>query len=51
MTETMLLGNIAILMKGHNTILEYDAEKMEFINLPETNTLLHYEYRKGWELA
>lgn len=51
MTETMLLGNIAILMKDHNTILEYDAEKMEFINLPEANTLLHYEYRKGWELA
>lgn len=51
MTETMLLGNIAILMKEHNTVLEYNAEKMEFVNLSEANTLLQYEYRKGWELA
>ncbi len=50
LVETMMLGNIAVLMAGRNVTLEYDPEKMEFTNLPEANALLKYEYRKGWTL-
>jgi predicted dehydrogenase len=50
LVETMMLGNIAVLMANRNMILEYNPEKMEFTNLPEANALLHYEYRQGWTL-
>ena len=50
LVETMMLGNIAVLMSNRALALEYDPVKMEFTNLPEANALLHYEYRKGWTL-
>ena len=50
LTETMLLGNVAILMKDKNTILEWDAENMKITNLEEANALLQYDYRQGWKL-
>jgi len=50
LTEMMLLGNIATLMQDKNVILEWDAKKMKVKNLPEANDLLHFDYRKGWEL-
>lgn len=50
LTETMLLGNIAIRMQDRNITLEYDAEKMAFTNLPEANAYLEREYRPGWSL-
>ena len=50
LVETMMLGNIAVLMASRNVALEYDPNKMEFTNLPEANDFLHYEYRKGWTL-
>jgi len=50
LVETMMLGNIAVLTGNQTNALEYDAEKMEFTNVPEANELLHYEYRKGWTL-
>lgn len=50
LVETMMLGNIAVLTGNRTNKLEYDAEKMEFTNLPEANDLLHYEYRRGWTL-
>ncbi|MBG0859016.1 MAG: Gfo/Idh/MocA family oxidoreductase [Bacteroidales bacterium] len=50
LVETMMLGNIAVLMAGRNMTLEYDPDKMQFTNLPEANNFLHYEYRKGWSL-
>ena len=50
LVETMMLGNIAVLMANRNTTLEYDPDKMQFTNLPEANDLLHYEYRKGWTM-
>jgi len=50
LTEMMLLGNIAIRMKGKNTVLEYDGEKGEFTNLDEANQFLTKKYPKGWEL-
>lgn len=50
LTETMLLGNLAVQMADKNQRLEWDGEKGEITNLPEANDLLHFEYRKGWEL-
>ena len=50
LVETMMLGNIAVLMANRNITLEYDPVKMEFTNLPEANALLQYEYRQGWTL-
>ena len=50
LTETMLLGNIAIRLQEKNTILEWDSEKMEFTNLPDANEFVHKEYRNGWTL-
>jgi predicted dehydrogenase len=50
LVETMMLGNIAVLMKDQNKILEYNGENMKFTNVPEANDLLHYEYRIGWSI-
>jgi hypothetical protein len=30
--------------------VEWDGENMKCTNLPELNTLVSREYRKGWEL-
>ncbi|MFK7845293.1 MAG: Gfo/Idh/MocA family protein [Rhodothermales bacterium] len=49
LTETMLLGNVA-LQAGYGRKLFWDSKKGEFINAPDANKFLHYEYRKGWEL-
>jgi len=50
LTEVMLLGNVAVAIKEHNTKLEWDGEKMEFKNLSEANEFIHTEYREGWSL-
>ncbi len=50
LTETMLIGNVAVRMSDKNLVLEWDGEKGEFTNCPEANQLLHFEYRKGWTL-
>ncbi|MGE5421061.1 MAG: Gfo/Idh/MocA family protein [Chloroflexota bacterium] len=50
LTEIMLLTNIAVKNQRANTTLEYDAANMKITNLPEANSLFHYEYRKGWTL-
>jgi hypothetical protein len=50
LTETMLLGNIAIRMKDTNQILEWDPVKMEITNLPEANDFMQTAYRQGWTL-
>jgi predicted dehydrogenase len=50
LTETMLLGNIAIRMKGSNQVLEWDADKMEITNLPEANEFMRMTCRQGWTL-
>ncbi len=50
LTETMLLGNIAVRMAPKNTILRYDSEKMSFPNMPEADQYLSKEYRSGWSL-
>ena len=50
LTETMMLGNIAVRMASKNIKLEWDGEKGEFTNLPEANEFLIREYAKGWSL-
>ena len=50
LTETMLLGNIALRMKDKNTILQWDGLNMKVTNLEEANQFMHNEYRAGWSL-
>ncbi|MBK7979170.1 MAG: Gfo/Idh/MocA family oxidoreductase [Ignavibacteriae bacterium] len=50
LTETMLLGNIAIKLKDKNTILEYDGKDGKFTNMDEANELLTKKYPQGWEM-
>ena len=50
LTETMLIGCVAVRVQEHKTKLEWDGEKMEFTNLPEANEFLHFDYRPGWSL-
>ncbi len=47
LTEMVLLGNIAI-KTGQK--LQWDGEKMEIMNVPDANELVHREYRDGWTL-
>ncbi|MEZ5395777.1 MAG: hypothetical protein R2724_23590 [Bryobacterales bacterium] len=46
-TSTTLLANIAL---RTGLALEWDAVREQFTNQPQANQLLHYEYRKGYEL-
>lgn len=50
LTETMMLGNVAVQIQDKHTKLLYDGEKGAITNLPEANDLLHMEYREGWSL-
>ena len=48
LTETILLGNVAIRMMGQK--LEWDGPHMRFTNNSGANQYLKREYRKGWEV-
>jgi hypothetical protein len=48
LTETILLGNIAIRMNGE--MLDWDGPNLKFTNNGKANQYVHYEYRKGWTL-
>lgn len=48
LTEIVLLGNLAVRMKGQT--LEWDGDKMEVTNEPEANKFVRREYREGWSL-
>lgn len=50
LTETMLLGNLAIRMASKNTILRWDPVNLKVTNLDEANEFIQLKYRKGWEL-
>jgi hypothetical protein len=50
LTETMLLGNLAVRMKHLHTPLEWDSKKLKVKNLEEANPFIHKEYREGWKL-
>jgi hypothetical protein len=47
LTETILLGNVAIRLTGQK--LAWDGPSLRFDN-SAANQYLHYEYRKGWTL-
>ena len=47
LTETMLLGNIAIRVGKK---IEWDAERLQVTNAPEAAQYIQREYRKGWSL-
>jgi hypothetical protein len=48
LTETMLLGNIAVRFAGQK--LEWDAPKLSFANSSEATKLVTKEYRNGWNI-
>jgi predicted dehydrogenase len=47
LTETMLLGNIAVRFAGQK--LAWDATKLRFTNSGPATKLVSKEYRKGWD--
>ena len=47
LTETVLLGNIALRTKGK---LHWDAKKMLFTNSDKATKYVKQPYRKGWAL-
>lgn len=51
LTETMLLGNIAIVRAGENKVLEYDEANMRFTNDDGANAYLDKAYRAGFGLV
>ncbi len=51
LTETMLMGNVAVRVADENKILEWDRENGKFANSDRANDLMHMEYRKGWDLS
>jgi predicted dehydrogenase len=48
LTETMLLGNIAVRFAG--TRLAWDAPRLRFTNSEAATRLVSKEYRKGWDV-
>jgi predicted dehydrogenase len=48
LTETVLLGNVAIRARGQK--LEWDGPGLRVTNVPEANAFLRREYRGGWSL-
>jgi predicted dehydrogenase len=49
LTETVLLGNVAIRMTGQK--LEWNGPSLEFTNNPDATKLVSKHYRSGWELG
>ncbi len=47
LTETMLLGNIAVRFAGKK--LDWDATKLQFTNSSDAQKYVSKEYRKGWD--
>lgn len=48
LTETILLGNIAMRLQGQQ--LNWDAEKLRFTNNNAANQFVSKEYRAGWSI-
>ncbi|HJZ59531.1 MAG TPA: Gfo/Idh/MocA family oxidoreductase [Gemmataceae bacterium] len=48
LTETMLLGNIAVRFAGQKLV--WDAAKLRFTNSEAATKLVSKEYRKGWDV-
>jgi hypothetical protein len=50
LTETMLLGNIALRTAKDNVVLQWDPVAMKVTNFPAANEFLGRTYRQGWSL-
>lgn len=50
LTETMLLGNVAVARADQNRTLQYDSENMRFTNDDGANDYLNKDYRPGYGL-
>jgi predicted dehydrogenase len=50
LTETMLLGNIALRTAKDNVVLDWDPVAMRVTNFPAANEFLGRTYREGWSL-
>lgn len=48
LTETVLLGSICIRLGGEK--LRWNSADLKFVNNPQADELLHYQYRDGWSL-
>jgi predicted dehydrogenase len=48
LTEAVLLGALCVRLGGRKLI--WDSAKLNIVNLPDANALLHYAYRPGWTL-
>ncbi len=51
LTETMLLGNIAVRRASKRKVLEYDSQAMAFSNDDAANNYLDNNYRPGFGLS
>ncbi len=51
LTETMLLGNVAVRRASENKVLDYDGTEMRFTNDDEANAYLDKPYRPGFGLG
>lgn len=49
MTEAILLGTVAI--RVPDQLLEWDSDKMKFVNYPDADKYISRKYRKGWSAA
>jgi predicted dehydrogenase len=50
LTETMLLGNIALRAAKNDLVLQWDSAAMRVTNLESANQYLQMPYREGWSL-
>ena len=50
LTETMLLGCIALRVADKYTTLQWNGPKLRFTNLDMANRYVDKKYRKGWSL-
>jgi predicted dehydrogenase len=48
LTEAVLLGSICIRLGGEKLL--WNSAEMKFVNNPQADALLHYQYRDGWAL-
>lgn len=51
LTETMLLGNVAVARADQHSVLEYDGANMRFTNDEGANAFLDKDYRPGFGLT
>jgi predicted dehydrogenase len=49
LTEAVLLGGVA--SRFPHTTLDWDAQALQFTNVPEATQYLRRSYRKGWEVT